>query len=287
MSAPGTVVLAFSGGLDTSYCLVRFREEGVKVITAIVDTGGMDAAELEAVERRATELGTERHVVIDGRARLYDEFITYLLKANYLRNGIYPSCVGVERMLQAEEVTKLALSVGADAIAHGSTGAGNDHVRFDAVISALAPELEILAPIRDHEITREQASEFLRARGIDAPEKTTRYSINQGLMGTSIGGGETYGSCGIPAGGGVAGDGVARRRAGRAARPRPHLRARPADRLRHGGRRRRLVRRRLRAAGRAERGRRAARRRPRRAHRADARGRRRAARASRPRGSSS
>lgn len=189
-----TVVLAFSGGLDTSYCLVRLREDGTKVITAIVDTGGMSRTELDAVEQRATELGTAEHVVIDGRARLYDEFITYLLKANYQRNDIYPSCVGVERMLQAEEVANLAVSISADALAHGSTGAGNDHVRFDAVISLLAPQIEILAPIRDCEITREQASEFLRARGINAPERTTRYSINQGLMGTSIGGGETYGS---------------------------------------------------------------------------------------------
>lgn len=190
----GKTVLAFSGGLDTSYCLVRLIESGHAVTTALVDTGGMTDADLYAVEQRATALGASEHVVIDGRARLYDEFISYLLKANYLRNGVYPSCVGVERMLQAEEVTRLALSRAADAVAHGSTGAGNDHVRFDAVISALAPDLEILAPVRDGEITRERASEFLRARGIDAPERTTRYSINQGLMGTSIGGGETYGS---------------------------------------------------------------------------------------------
>src|SRR4051794_19962655 len=167
-----TIILAFSGGLDTSYCLVKLREEGAEVITAIVDTGGMTDHELAAVEARATELGAAEHLVIDGRARLYDEYITYLFKANYLRNGAYPSCVGVERMLQAEEITKLALLRGADAIAHGSTGAGNDHVRFDGVIGALAPELKIVAPIRDGEVTREESSAFLRERDIDAPEKT-------------------------------------------------------------------------------------------------------------------
>ncbi len=195
MTSPSkSVVLAFSGGLDTSYCLVRFREEGWAVTTVIVDTGGMTQAELAEVEARANDLGAVEHVVIDGRARLYEEFISYLLKANYLRNGVYPSCVGVERMLQAEEVTRFALSRGADAIAHGSTGAGNDHVRFDGVIKAVAPDLELLAPIRDFEVTREASTAYLRERGIDAPDKVTRYSINQGLMGTSIGGGETYGS---------------------------------------------------------------------------------------------
>jgi argininosuccinate synthase len=194
MSMPDCVVLAFSGGLDTSYCLVRLREEGTRVITAVVDTGGFDEAELDAIQARAEELGTSKHVVVDGRARLYDDFISYLLKANYLRNGVYPSCVGVERMLQAEEITRLALDERADAIAHGATGAGNDHIRFDAVIGALAPDLPIVAPIRDDEITREQSTEYLNRRGIHTPVKTTRYSINQGLMGTSVGGGETYGS---------------------------------------------------------------------------------------------
>ncbi len=194
MSPTKTVVLAFSGGLDTSYCLQKLRSEGTNVITVLVDTGGMDGHELEKVAQRAHDLGAAEHVVIDGRRRLYEEFILYLIKAHYLRNGVYPSCVGVERMLQAEEVTNFAVSRRAGAIAHGSTGAGNDHVRFDAVIATSAPNLEILAPIRDYEITREQSTEFLRSHGFDAPEKTTRYSFNQGLAGTSIGGGETYGT---------------------------------------------------------------------------------------------
>lgn len=194
MSDPKTIVLAYSGGLDTSYCLVRLIEEGADVLTAIVDTGGLADAELASIGRTALELGARKHVTIDGRARLYDEFITYLLKANYLRNGVYPSCVGVERMLQAEEVAWLAIEAQADAIAHGSTGAGNDHVRFDAVISSLAPRAEIIAPVRDEGVRREESTAYLRSRGIETTERTTRYSLNVGLMGTSIGGGETYGS---------------------------------------------------------------------------------------------
>lgn len=188
------IVLAFSGGLDTSYCLALLQEQGAEVITAVVDTGGMDGTELQEVAMRAAQLGSAGHVVLDARARLYDEFIAYLLKGNYLRNGVYPSCVGVERMVQAEEVAKLALARQASAVAHGSTGAGNDHVRFDTVIAARAPGLEIISPIRDGEITREMSTEWLASHNIHVPARTSTYSYNQGLMGTSIGGAETYGS---------------------------------------------------------------------------------------------
>jgi argininosuccinate synthase len=191
---PDRIVLAFSGGLDTSYCLALLREQGAEVITAVVDTGGMDATALQEVATRAAQLGSIEHVVLDARARLYDDFIAYLLKADYLRNGVYPSCVGVERMVQAEEVAKLALARGAVAVAHGSTGAGNDHVRFDTVIGALAPGMAILSPIRDGEVTREQSTAWLGAHNINVPARTSTYSYNQGLMGTSIGGAETYGS---------------------------------------------------------------------------------------------
>ena len=132
-------MLAFSGGLDTSYGLAVLVDRGEQVTTVTVNTGGFDEAELADIELRSRELGAVDHVVVDGRERLYDQFVSYILKANYLRNGVYPSCVGVERMLQAEEVTRVALERGADAIAHGSTGAGNDHVRFDAVTKAMAP----------------------------------------------------------------------------------------------------------------------------------------------------
>jgi argininosuccinate synthase len=191
---PRTFVLAFSGGLDTSYGLAVLVDRGEHVTTVTVNTGGFDAAELADIERRAAQLGATDHVVIDGRARLFEQFVSYILKANYLRNGVYPSCVGVERMLQAEEVTRVALERGADAIAHGSTGAGNDHVRFDAVTKAMAPELEIVGLIRDEAHTREEERDFLRERGHPVSEITAMYSFNFGILGTTIGGEETYGS---------------------------------------------------------------------------------------------
>jgi argininosuccinate synthase len=187
-------VLAFSGGLDTSYGLAVLVDRGERVTTVTVNTGGFDAAELADIETRASALGATEHVVVDGRARLFEQFVSYILKANYLRNGVYPSCVGVERMLQAEEVTRVALERGADAIAHGSTGAGNDHVRFDAVTKALAPNLEIVGLIRDEAHTREEERDFLRERGHPVSEITAMYSFNFGILGTTIGGEETYGS---------------------------------------------------------------------------------------------
>jgi argininosuccinate synthase len=187
-------VLAFSGGLDTSYALAVLVDRGERVTTVTVNTGGFPPAELREIEQRAAELGAAAHVVIDGRARLFEQFVSYILKANYLRNGVYPSCVGVERMLQAEEVTRVALERGADVIAHGSTGAGNDHVRFDAVIKAMAPRMQIAGLIRDEAHTREEERDFLRARGIPVSDITAEYSFNFGILGTTIGGEETYGS---------------------------------------------------------------------------------------------
>ena len=188
------IVLAFSGGLDTSYALVDFREKGWDVVTANIDTGGLHSGEAEVVKARAEELGAVEHHVVDAKAELYERVVTYAIKANYLRNGAYPSCVGAERLIQAEKVVQVALEVGADAVAHGSTGAGADHVRYDAVIRALAPHLEIVTPIRDERLTREGETEFLRSRGYEVSEKVKLYSINEGLIGTSIGGEETYGS---------------------------------------------------------------------------------------------
>jgi argininosuccinate synthase len=188
------IVLAFSGGLDTSYALVSLREQGWEVLTANIDTGGLHSGEGESVKARAEELGSAGHFIVDARAELYSRVITYGIKANYLRNGGYPSCVGAERMIQAEKVVQVALENGADAVGHGSTGAGADHVRYDAVIRALAPKLEIVTPIRDERLTREEESDFLRQHGFEVSAKTTTYSINEGLIGTTIGGGETYGS---------------------------------------------------------------------------------------------
>jgi len=188
------IVLAFSGGLDTSYALVSLREQGWEVLTANIDTGGLHSGEGDVVRARAEELGSARHFVIDAREELYERVVTYAIKANYLRNGGYPSCVGAERLVQAEKVVRCALENGADAIAHGSTGAGADHVRYDSVIRALAPQLEIITPIRDERLTREYERDFLRQHGFETSDKVTTYSINEGLIGTSIGGKETYGS---------------------------------------------------------------------------------------------
>ena len=188
------IVLAFSGGLDTSYALVSLREQGWEVLTANIDTGGLHSGEGESVKARAEELGAARHFIVDAREELYSRVITYGVKSNYLRNGGYPSCVGAERMIQAEKVVQVALENGADAVGHGSTGAGADHVRYDAVIRAQAPNLEVITPIRDERLTREQETEFLTSRGYPVSAKTTTYSINEGLIGTTIGGGETYGS---------------------------------------------------------------------------------------------
>ncbi|MEV6596086.1 argininosuccinate synthase [Actinoplanes sp. NPDC051346] len=189
-----TIVLAFSGGLDTSYALVSLREQGWEVLTANIDTGGLHSGEADAVRKRAEELGAARHFVVDAREELYSRVITYAIKANYLRNGGYPSCVGAERLVQAEQVVRVALENGAEAVAHGSTGAGADHVRYDSVIRALAPQMEIITPIRDERLTREYERDYLLERGFSTPEKVTTYSINEGLIGTSIGGKETYGS---------------------------------------------------------------------------------------------
>ena len=188
------IVLAFSGGLDTSYALVSLREQGWEVLTANIDTGGLHSGEGDAVRARAEELGSAGHFVVDAREELYSSVITYAIKANYLRNGGYPSCVGAERLIQAEKVVEVALAHGADAVGHGSTGAGADHVRYDAVIRALGPHLEIVTPIRDERLTREAETDFLKAHGFEVSAKTTTYSINEGLIGTTIGGGETYGS---------------------------------------------------------------------------------------------
>lgn len=188
------IVLAFSGGLDTSYALVLLREQGWDVLTANIDTGGLHSGEGEAVSARARALGASRHFIVDAREELYARVISYAIKANYLRNGGYPSCVGAERLIQAEKVVGVALENAADAVGHGSTGAGADHVRYDAVIRALAPQMEIITPIRDLRLTREEETEFLRSRGYEVTAKTSTYSINEGLLGTTIGGGETYGS---------------------------------------------------------------------------------------------
>jgi len=187
------IVLAFSGGLDTSFCVPYLREKyDLPVYTATVDTGG--SSNPSTLRLRSQQLGSEKHFHVDACSELYDEYLKFLIMGNVLRGGVYPLCVGAERVIQAREVVKIARKLNADAIAHGSTGAGNDQVRFDSVVQLLADDLELITPIRDEGLTREYTTQFLRERGFDVPEKTTCYSINEGLWGTTIGGQETLGT---------------------------------------------------------------------------------------------
>jgi len=186
------IVLAFSGGLDTSFCVPYLREEYDRPVhTVTVDTGGLTAADRSAVEERALELGAAAHHVVDGRAELYDAHLSYLIKGNVLRGGVYPLCVGPERIVQARGVADVAREVGAATVAHGSTGAGNDQVRFDVALQVVAEDLEVVAPIRELGLSREASTAFLEERGVSVPADTTDYSINRGLWGTTVGGKET------------------------------------------------------------------------------------------------
>ncbi|MBI3892410.1 MAG: argininosuccinate synthase [Candidatus Wallbacteria bacterium] len=191
-----TVVLAFSGGLDTSFCVTYLQEVyGARVMTVTVDTGGFGAEELARIERRSAALGAAAgHRTLDATQALYREFLAPLIRGNVLRGGVYPLSVSAERVLQAREVASLALRSGAAAVVHGSTGAGNDQIRFDTALAVLAPELPCLTPIRDLGAGREEETAFLESRGIPVEKKTTAYSINEGLWGTTIGGRETHGS---------------------------------------------------------------------------------------------
>jgi argininosuccinate synthase len=190
------VALAFSGGLDTSYCVLYLREQGYDVTTVTVDTGGFDATQLQRIEALSPQLGAKQHRTVDARAELFDGYLRYLVFGNVLRGNSYPLSVSAERVCQATEVVKLARSVGATALAHGSTGAGNDQVRFDVVFRVLAPELELVTPIRELALSRSEELAFLKQHGFDFPETTRDYSVNAGMWGTSVGGRETLESWG-------------------------------------------------------------------------------------------
>jgi len=190
-------VLAYSGGLDTTYCAVWLAEQGYEVHTVTVQTGGFPPDELAAIERRARALSIAQHTTVDARRELFDDYLRYLIYANALRGEVYPLCVSAERVVQAKRVALYAHQVGARALVHGSTGAGNDQFRFDVAFRVFAPGVEILAPIRSQSLSREQEAAYLKARGVELPAKTTRYSINQGLWGLTIGGGETHRSDGV------------------------------------------------------------------------------------------
>ena len=186
------VVLAFSGGLDTSFCVKYLSQElGYEVYTAIANTGGFSADELAAIEKRAYDLGAVEHATLDITQQYYEQSIKYMVYGNILRNGTYPISVSSERTFQAIAIIEYAKSVGADCVAHGSTGAGNDQVRFDLTFQILAPEIEIITPTRDMTLTREYEINYLKEHGYEADFVKMEYSINKGLWGTSIGGKET------------------------------------------------------------------------------------------------
>ena len=186
------VVLAFSGGLDTSYCVKYLTEDcGYEVYTAIANTGGFNAQELKAIEERALALGAVQHASLDITQEYYEKSIRYMVFGNVLRNGTYPISVSSERIFQALAIINYAKSVGAKYVAHGSTSAGNDQIRFDLTFQILAPEIEIITPTRDKNLTREYEINYLKEHGYEADFTKLEYSINKGLWGTSIGGKET------------------------------------------------------------------------------------------------
>jgi len=185
-------VLAFSGGLDTTFCVLWLKEQGYRVSTVTVNTGGFSDPELARIEALSGQLGAEQHVTVDAQKELFDEYLRFLIFGNVLRGGLYPLSVSAERVCQARRVVTVAKSLGADTLVHGSTGAGNDQVRFDVAFRALAPELELRTPIRELALSRDEEMAYVAARGIVLPEKMRAYSVNEGLWGTSIGGRETH-----------------------------------------------------------------------------------------------
>ena len=184
------VLLAYSGGLDTTFCIAWLQSEGWEVSTLTVNTGGFTPAELGRIETLAASLGTA-HRTVDARNQLFDETLRFLIYGNVLRGQTYPLSVSAERVCQARIVAQAAMEMGMDAVAHGSTGAGNDQVRFDVAFRTLAPNLKILAPVRSLGWSRSQEVAFLAERGIPVPAKAADYSVNEGLWGSSVGGRET------------------------------------------------------------------------------------------------
>jgi len=186
------VILAFSGGLDTTYCALYLSKiKNLEVHAVTVNTGGFDEEEIKQIETRAKKLGIASYKAIDVTQAYYDDCVRYLIYGNMLKNGTYPLSVSAERLIQAITIAREAITAGADYIAHGSTGAGNDQVRFDGVFRTMAPHIEIITPIRDMQLSREAEITFLKENGVDMNFEKAAYSINKGLWGTSVGGRET------------------------------------------------------------------------------------------------
>ncbi len=188
----GKLVLAYSGGLDTSYCAKYLsKEKGFEVHAVSVNTGGFSKEEIAANGEKAIQLGATSYTSIDAIQTFYEKVVKYLIFGNVLKNNTYPLSVSAERIVQAIEIVNYAKKVGAEYIAHGSTGAGNDQVRFDMIFQIIAPEIEIITPIRDNTLAREAEIEYLKQNGVDYSWEKAKYSINKGLWGTSVGGEET------------------------------------------------------------------------------------------------
>lgn len=186
------VVLAFSGGLDTSFCCIYLsKDRDLEVHSVIVNTGGFSEEELKQIEERAYALGVSSHAVVDETLNYYESCIKYLVFGNVLKNATYPLSVSAERVSQATAIAKYVNMIGADYVAHGSTGAGNDQVRFDMIFNIMIPGVEIITPIRDLKLSREAEIEYLNNHGVEYTAEKARYSINKGIWGTSVGGKET------------------------------------------------------------------------------------------------
>ena len=192
------IVLGFSGGLDTSYCVKYLSEDkGFEVHSIIVNTGGFTEEELKQAEAHAYKLGVKTHTTVNAVKGYYDRIIKYLVFGNVLKNNTYPLSVSAERLSQALHIAEHAKKLNADAVAHGSTGAGNDQVRFDMIFHIMIPGIEIITPIRDLKLSREQEIEYLKGKGVEMNFAKAVYSINKGLWGTSVGGKETLSSKGM------------------------------------------------------------------------------------------
>tara|TARA_B100000085_G_scaffold282040_1_gene309796 strand:- start:732 stop:1922 length:1191 start_codon:yes stop_codon:yes gene_type:complete len=185
------LVLAYSGGLDTSYSLKKLSQENYEVHAVSVNTGGFSKKEIDTIEKKAYEIGAHTYKNINALKSYYNKIVRYLIYGNVLKNNTYPLSVSAERIIQAIEILEYAKKNDAKYIAHGSTGAGNDQVRFDMIFQVLAPEIKIITLIRDQELSREEEIEYLKNNGVDIPWEKAKYSINQGLWGTSVGGAET------------------------------------------------------------------------------------------------
>ena len=189
------VVLAFSGGLDTSFCSVYLSQDlGLEVHSVLVNTGGFSEIELKEIENRAYSLGVTSHMVVDETENYYRKCIKYLVFGNVLKNGTYPLSVSAERVSQATAIANYVKTIDAEYVAHGSTGAGNDQVRFDMIFNILIPEVAIITPIRDLKLSRQAEIDYLKEHGIDYNTEKAKYSINKGIWGTSVGGKETLSS---------------------------------------------------------------------------------------------